>query len=169
MESKLQEINSTLPASEWQYISSVGTLEQFNQMYYSLNVLGNGASILLIVIGLINFINVMLTGVMARRNEFAIMESVGTTKIQIRKMLILEGGIYALFSVMLILTFGNAFLALVAKAVPNIANYAVFQYPMLLVLCLIITIFVICLTVPVLVYRVISKETVIERLHNFDN
>lgn len=49
-------------------------------MFYSVNLLGNGAAILLIVIGLINFVNVMLTGVVARKNEFAIMESIGTTK-----------------------------------------------------------------------------------------
>lgn len=36
-------------------------------MFYSVNLLGNGAAILLIVIGLINFVNVMLTGVVARK------------------------------------------------------------------------------------------------------
>ena len=88
--------------------------------------------VLLIVIGLVNFVNVMLTGVVARKNEFAIMESIGTTKKQIVKILTLEGGIYALISTLLIMTFGNAFLLLVADAVPHPANYAVFEYPVAL-------------------------------------
>lgn len=166
---ELTALNNTLPSSKWNYQSSVSILEQFHQMYFSIGLLGNGAAILLIVIGLINFVNVMLTGVMARKNEFAIMESIGTTKKQIRKILTLEGGFYALISTILIMTFGNAFLLLVANAVPSIADYAKFEYPLLLVIGLIIAIFVICLCVPSFVYSFISRETIIERLHNFEN
>lgn len=166
---ELTAINNTLPSSKWNYQSSVSILEQFHQMYFSIGLLGNGAAILLIVIGLINFVNVMLTGVMARKNEFAIMESIGTTKKQIRKILTLEGGFYALISIILIMTFGNAFLLLVANAVPSIADYAKFEYPLSLVIGLIIAIFVICLCVPSFVYSFISRETIIERLHNFEN
>ncbi len=166
---ELTALNNTLPSSKWNYQSSVSILEQFHQMYFSIGLLGNGAAILLIVIGLINFVNVMLTGVMARKNEFAIMESIGTTKKQIRKILTLEGGFYALISTILIMTFGNEFLLLVANAVPSIADYAKFEYPLLLVIGLIIAIFVICLCVPSFVYSFISRETIIERLHNFEN
>ncbi len=169
IDSELQAINSTLTGSEWQLRSSVNQKELFEQMNYSLSLLGNGAAILLIVIGLINFVNVMLTGVVARKNEFAIMESIGTTKKQIMKILTLEGGIYALISTLLIMTFGNAFLMLVADAVPHMANYAVFKYPVALVIGLIAAIFVICLSVPAIVYKATFDETVIERLHNFEN
>ena len=48
-------------------------------------------------------------------------------------------------------------------------SYAVFEYPALLVIGLIAAIFVICLSVPVIVYKATSDETVIERLHNFEN
>ena len=94
---------------------------------------------------------------------------ISTTKRQIRKILTLEGGIYALISTLLIMTFGNAFLLLVANAVPSIANYAKFEYPVLLVVCLIAAIFAICLSIPAIVYKAASNETVIERLHNFEN
>ena len=169
IDSELQAINSTLTTSEWQLLSAVNQKELFNQTFYSMNLLGNGAAVLLIVIGLVNFVNVMLTGVVARKNEFAIMESIGTTKKQIRRILTLEGGIYALISTLLIMTFGNAFLLLVADAVPHLANYAVFEYPIALVIGLIAAIFVICLSVPAIVYKAISDETVIERLRNFEN
>lgn len=169
IDGKLKDINRTLTTSDWEYISPVSILEEFDQMFYSLNLLGNGAALLLIVLGLANFFNVMLTGVIARKYEFAVMESIGTTKKQIRKIVTWEGGIYALISTLLILTFGNAFLLLVADAVPHIADYARFEYPFSLVVCLIAAIFVICLSVPSLVYRAASGETVIERLHSFEN
>lgn len=169
VDKELQTVNSTLPTTAWDYKSCVGISERFHQLFYSVNLLGNGAAALLIVIGLINFVNVMLAGVVSRRNEFAIMESIGTTKKQIRRILTLEGGIYALITTLLIMTLGNAFLLLVAKAVPHLANYAEFEYPIVLVICLIAAIFVICLCVPAIVYRAVSNETVIERLHNFEN
>ncbi len=166
---ELNAINATLPSGQWDFESAVSMLEYFDQMYFSIGLIGNGAAILLIAIGLINFVNVMLTSVIARRNEFAIMESIGMTKRQIRRILTFEGGFYALISTILIMTLGNAFLLLVAEAVPSIADYARFTYPVGLVIGLIAAIFAICLCVPSLVYRFTVKETVIERLHDFEN
>lgn len=167
--SELQALNGTLTKQEWTYKSPIGMMEEYNQVTYSMNLMGNGAAVLLIVVGLINFINVMLTGVVARKNEFAVMESIGTSKKQIKKILTLEGGIYALVTTVLIMTLGNAFLLLVADAVPHMADYAKFEYPFALVICLIFAIFIICLSVPAIVYRAVSKETVIERLHDLGN
>lgn len=169
IDNELQTLNNTLTKTEWDYVSPLGIIDQFNQLFYSMNLLGNGAAVLLIVIGLINFINVMLTGVVARKNEFAVMESIGTSKKQIMKILTLEGGIYALVTTGLIMTLGNAFLLLVADAVPHMVDYAKFEYPFALVICLIFAIFIICLSVPAIVYRAVSKETVIERLHDLGN
>jgi len=169
IDSELQILNGTLTKTEWNYKSPLGMMDEFNQMFYSMNLLGNGAAVLLIVVGLINFINVMLTGVVARKNEFAVMESIGTSKKQIQKILTLEGSIYALVTTALIMTLGNAFLLLVADAVPHMADYAKFEYPFALVICLIFAIFIICLSVPAIVYRAVSKETVIERLHDLGN
>lgn len=169
IDSELQALNGTLTKQEWSYKSPIGMMEEYNQVTYSMNLMGNGAAVLLIVVGLINFINVMLTGVVARKNEFAVMESIGTSKKQIKKILTLEGGIYALVTTVLIMTLGNAFLLLVADAVPHMADYAKFEYPFALVICLIFAIFMICLSVPAIVYRAVSKETVIERLHDLGN
>ena len=166
VDGELKALNDTLTKTEWNYKSPLGIIEIFNQMFYSMNLLGNGAAVLLIVVGLINFVNVILTGVVTRKNEFAIMESIGTSKKQIKKILTLEGGIYALVTTALIMTFGNAFLLLVADAVPHMADYAKFEYPFALVICLIFAIFIICLSIPTIVYRAVSKETVMERLHD---
>lgn len=169
LETQLQTLNDTLTGGSVSLQSVLSTLSQWNASMYSVNVMANGASILLILIGLINFVNVMLTSVIARRNELAILESVGMTKKQIMKMLAWEGGYYALISSGLILTLGNGFLYLVAQTIPSIADYAQFTYPCALVAGLIAAFTVICLTVPLIVFRTISRETVTERLHAFEN
>ena len=66
---ELQAVNGTLTTSEWEYNSTVGKLEEFDQMFYSVNLLGNGAAILLIVLGLLNFVKRSLNGCMILKTE----------------------------------------------------------------------------------------------------
>lgn len=169
LETALNRLSQTLTGDSIAFESSAQVMREWDASMHSLSILGNGASILLIVIGLINFVNVMLTSVIARRNELAVLESIGMTKRQIRAMLTWEGGYYALISAGLILTLGNAFLYLVDRSATSFADYAQFVYPVGLVIGLIAAFTVICLSVPAIVYHAISRETIIERLRNFEN
>lgn len=141
-------------------------LGDFKAATLSMNILTAGISIILILIGVINFINVMLTGVFTRRKELAVLESVGMTKKQIQKMLMLEGGYYGVITVFLIASAGNLIIYLVAKLAEKAANYAVFDYPWRLMGGIIIMIILICVLVPAAVYKMLSKESVTERLRN---
>ena len=136
----------------------------FTSSMAAMNILTAGISIILILIGIINFINVMLTGVFTRRKELAVMESVGMTKKQVRKMLMFEGFYYGLITIALILTVGNAIVYAVAQMAQQISDYAVFNYPWVLMLAISAVIMIICVVVPSVVYRVLSKESVTERL-----
>ena len=134
----------------------------------SMNILTSGISLTLILIGIINFINVMLTGVWSRRTELAVMESVGMTKKQVRKMLMSEGLCYAFISILLIGSIGNAIIYFVVKLAMQVADYAVYNYPVLLMLAMFAAILIICAVVPALVYRIISKESITDRLKNIE-
>lgn len=139
-------------------------ISDFKTSMLSMNVLGGGISVVLILIGVLNFINVMLTGVFARRGELAVMESVGMTKKQIKSMLFYEGFYYGTITIVLLLTAGNGIIYLIANFARNIADYAVFHYPVVNMLLLSVIIMIICMFVPSLVYRSLSKESVTERL-----
>lgn len=165
----LKQLNATLTEQTYTFSAKTDVAASFVESMQGMNVLGSGISILLIVIGVLNFVNVMITGVYTRRRELAVMESVGMTKKQVRKMLTFEGGYYAIVTTLLILTVGSGILYLFAKAVPNIADYAVFQYPYGWIAVLLALIFLICLSVPSVVYRATAKESITQRLHNTDN
>lgn len=141
-------------------------ISDFKSSMTSMNVLTAGISIILILIGVINFINVMLTGVFTRRQELAVMESVGMTKKQIRKMLMFEGVYYGTITIGLILTLGNAIVYAVARLAQKTADYAVFNYPWELMIGIAVVILAICMLVPAAVYRTLSKESVTERLRS---
>lgn len=141
-------------------------MEDFKSAMSAMNVLSGGISLVLILIGVINFINVMLTGVYARRMELAVLESVGMTKKQVRRMLGLEGIYYGAVSILLILTLGNVMIYWIGNAARQIADYGVFYYPVLPILGIGLAIMGICIAVPALVYRNLSRESVTERLRS---
>ena len=50
------------------------------------------------LVGVLNFFNAMMTGILSRKREFAVLQAVGMTSKQLRAMLIYEGLFYALSS-----------------------------------------------------------------------
>jgi len=160
---KMNEIAEANPCVRTLEIKSE-MIENFSSSMLAMNVIGGGISFVLIFIGIINFINVMLTGVFIRKNELAVMESVGMTKKQIKKMLVLEGGYYGIVTLALILAIGNVIIKTIANMARQMADYAVAYYPVFLLTITSVVIMAVCIIVPVVLYRVISKESITERL-----
>ena len=143
-------------------------IQEFQDSMFTIRLLCGGVSGILILIGVINFINVMLTGIFTRRTELAVMESVGMTQKQVRRMLMLEGIYYAGITLALILTLGSGILYLVGFMTEKTADYAVYRYPWGWLAILSSLIFAICILVPILVYRVAAKESITARLRHME-
>lgn len=161
----IKELTKVSPCVRMTQIKS-DLASQFTSSMMALNILSGGISIVLILIGIINFINVMLTGVYARRGELAVMESVGMTKKQIKRMLVCEGGYYAGITLLLLCTIGNGIIYVIGRMAKQIADYAAPHYPVLPMCIIASLIIVICTFVPALVYRTLSRESVTERLRS---
>ena len=142
--------------------------ENFTQSKIMMNVVGGGIAIIFIFIGLLNFINVMITNVSTRLRELAIMESVGMTKKQIKKMLTYEGLYYAAITLSMIFTLGLGIIYVIAEMTQNLADYAKFVFPTNQLIFLVIIITLVCSITPGIVYKFSSKKSVIERLREID-
>ena len=143
--------------------------EEFNKSQMVMNILGGGIAVILILIGILNFINVMITGVNIRLKEFAIMESIGMTKKQIKMMLTYEGLYYALVTTGFILTLGIGIIYGIGELSKNIADYAAFVFSSTALVALIIVILAVCLITPAIVFKVSTKKSVTERLREIEN
>ena len=128
--------------------------ESFNKSQMVMNILGGGIAIILILIGILNFINVMITGINSRLKELAVLESIGMTKKQIKKMVTFEGLYYGLITIGFILTIGVGIIYGVAELTKNIADYAVFVFPTVPLIFLIIVILLICIITPSFVFKI---------------
>lgn len=86
-------------------------------------------SLILLVAGFTNYCNVCMTGILERSKELKTMRSLGMTKRQMWKMLMLEGGFYVLIVIGLILSIGNVVLALICRYMEGKLSYFTAEYP----------------------------------------
>ena len=117
------------------------------------NVLGTGLSVILLLVGVMNFVNTMVVNVSTRRHELAILESVGMTKQQIKRMLSMEGCFYWGVSLSLVATVGTAIYILLYFIFSNLAPYAVFSYPFIPLVLVAGLVLLICFIVPIWTYE----------------
>ncbi|MHC1694129.1 MAG: FtsX-like permease family protein [Eubacteriales bacterium] len=144
--------------------SKVGVREMLKNAKFMMLILGDGIAAVLGLIGILNFVSITSTGIFARKRELAVLESLGQSKQQIKRMLTAEGAIYAAFSILLSAVFGSTVTYGVFRLFSSQADYAVFSFPYISLAVIIFIMTVVCLAVPIITYRSISRATIIERL-----
>ena len=87
------------PALDYQ--SKQTYIDEFNSFRSMFALLGGTLSAIIAVIGVLNVFNAILTGITSRRRELAMLQSIGMTAKQLRRMLVIEGLLYTLGAVAL--------------------------------------------------------------------
>lgn len=123
--------------------------------------------VVLLLIGVLNFGNALVTSVLVRKKEFAVYESLGMTQIQIRKLLVYEGltygGMLVVFLVLVVsvLTWMLGRWWITHSASSWCATWRYSLMPMWIVLPIL---FAAALLVPLCCLRFVTRESVTERL-----
>ncbi|ASS68341.1 MULTISPECIES: FtsX-like permease family protein [unclassified Paenibacillus] len=138
-------------------------LNSSKRMFY---ILGGAVTLILASIGILNFASTMMTSIIVRRQEFAVMESIGMTRRQLRRLLLLEGTGYAGISLLLISTLGTLISYGAFKLFSQEADYAVFAFPAVPLAIAYGLILGACWLVPLLAFRRSGKLSIVERLRD---
>lgn len=125
-----------------------------------LGVLG----MILVFAGLMNYLNVMVTGIWSRQKELALLEGMGMTHRQLKRMLMTEGLYYCLLTAGLMLTAGSGILGLVCIYMKARLAYFTFTYPWVLYAVMISVLACICVSVPAIVYKRMEKTGLTQRM-----
>ena len=118
------------------------------------------------LVGLINFINLVMTNIITRRHEFATMQSIGMTGKQLRCLTVYEGIYYAVGADII----GGAVAAILAvtvlKSALNGPSMWFFTLNITLVPVMVIGVLYLLLAavIPLIVLHFFNKGTVVERL-----
>lgn len=146
------------------YESKAKYINQFSQMRNMFLLLGGALSVVVAVIGVLNFLNAVLTSILSRRREFAVLQSIGMTGRQLVKMLVNEGLWYAALTAVLTLALSLVTGGLLENTVGKMLWFFTYRFtvrPLILVLPLFA---ILGSVIPAVVYHFVSRQTIVERL-----
>ena len=112
------------------YVSS------FENLTSLIVTIGGTLSIVIGFIGIVNFVNSVLTSIIARRKEFAMLQSIGMTGKQLKKLLSYEGLYYSAGTILASVVFGTLFSVIIVKGISDgiwFFTYRFVMWPMLVI------------------------------------
>lgn len=146
------------------YTSKATLAESFKGLQMMYQVVGGVLSLILALIGILNFANTMITSILNRKRQLAIMQSVGMTGKQLKQSLMLEGLLYAGLTAGITLTIGLGINYFIVKTMAGSIWFFKYHFSILpICICLPILV-VIALVIPNIGYQLMSKESVVERI-----
>ncbi len=135
--------------------------EGFKSMFATM---GGVLSFIIGLVGVLNFINAVLTGILARKRELAVLQSVGMTGKQLKTMLVFEGVYYTLLALLVSLVMTVCLGPLMGKAASDIFWFFTYRLTVLPVLIILPVFLALGALVPLWICRSVSKRTIVERL-----
>lgn len=150
----------------YDYESRQSYMDEFEGFRNMFLALGGALSFIIGLVGVLNFINAVLTGILTRKREFAVLQAVGMTGRQLKTMLVCEGLYYTLLSLALSLLLSLVLGPFAGQVVSGVFSFFSYRFT-ILPLVLILPVFLILgALVPLLVYRSVSRFTIVERLRD---
>lgn len=150
--------------SFYDYESRMTREQEFYELKIMFLLVGTAVSLVVGLIGVLNFLNAILTGILTRRKEFAVLQSVGMTGKQLNTMLITEGVLFAGGAVMVTLATVIVLGPVIGQALEGMFWF--FTYRINIVPILAVTPFFLLLgmLIPLISYCYVAKRSVVERL-----
>lgn len=146
------------------YYSKVTLQDSFRGLTSMYRLVGGVLCAVLALIGILNFINSMMTSILSRYREIAMLQSVGMTGQQVKSMLIYEGVGYSVLGLICSFILSTIASVTVVKMMGAELSYFTWHFSLLPVIVCAIPLVVITAFVPLLCYHKMSKRTVVERL-----
>ena len=127
-------------------------------------IVGGALSFVLALIGILNFTNAIITSILARKKELAMMEAVGMTGKQMKGMLAWEGIFYILLTGVCSIGIGSLLSELVLKNVVTDIWFFSYHFTVFPIVVCIPILAVIAGMIPVVAYRNMTKESAVVRM-----
>lgn len=135
--------------------------DEFVNMYW---VVGGALSFVLGLIGILNFTNSVVTEILERKREFAMMEAVGMTGIQMKSILAWEGIMHIVFSGILSIMIGGTVSSTIIENVMEGMWFFECHFTIMpIIVCIPVLALIACI-IPIAAYKVMMRESVVERL-----
>ena len=137
--------------------------EGFQNMFL---LLGGLLCAIIGLVGILNFFNTIMTGILSRKREFAVLQAVGMTSKQLKAMLIYEGLFYALSSALCALVLSFVINPLVGDLLENMFWFFSGKLTIVPVIIAIPIFALLGWLIPYAMYNQAAKYSIVEQLRN---
>lgn len=151
-------------SSELMYESKATVREDFEGYRNMFLLLGGVLSFVVGLVGILNFFNAILTGIISRRREFAMLQSVGMTGKQLKQMLVYEGVFYALGAIVISFILSAALEPLAGHLMEGMWWFFSFRFSLLPMVFIVPVFILLGVALPLAVHHFTSKKSIVERL-----
>ena len=152
------------PGSMLMYESKTTAREEFQSFQSMFLLVGGLLCFIIAIVGILNFINAIMTGILSRQREFAVLQAVGMTNQQLKNMIVYEGLMYALGSAFLALVLSLILNPLAGNALAGVFWFFTSQFTILPVLMAIPVFALLGWGIPTIMYHHMGKKSIVERL-----
>ena len=152
---------------DFSYVSKIEEMHTIKKSQGNMMGIGIAITTILAFIGIMNYMNTCIGNIQSRQTEFSIMESIGMTQKQLRKLMITEGLMYMAGSVLMAMTAG----LLATYYIYQSMNYRQidFTIPIIPVIAAIFLIATVCAIIPLIGYWIlVRKKSIVERIREFE-
>lgn len=126
--------------------------------------MGGVLSFIVGLVGVLNFLNAILTGILARHREFAILQSVGMTGKQLKAMLVMEGLLYTVGSVGAAVALCIVMSPILSSVLSDMFWFFSSHFAVAPILMIAPVFALLGITLPLMVYHFSAKKSIVERL-----
>lgn len=135
--------------------------EEFQNMFL---FLGGILCFIVGFVGLLNFLNAMITGILSRQRESAVMQAIGMTRRQLKLMLVWEGIFYALGAAIFSLALTVVMSPLAGKFLEGMFWFYSYRFNILPVFAAAAFFVVLGIVIPLWIYPFAARTSIVERL-----
>lgn len=127
---------------------------------------GYAIMLVLVIVGIMNLINTTIDSILSRKKELGVMQAIGMSNQQMKKMLRTEGFVYAGGIILLAGGLGSilGYLVYLYAESHSLMQIKVYQYPLIQVLLMIFLVVIVQLILTYATTTIVNKETVIKRI-----
>lgn len=146
------------------YVSQSSLREEFTNMITVVATIGIMLAAVIALIGILNFINAITTEIISRKQEFAILQSIGMTNTQLKKTLICEGISYVVISGIISFIAGSFLSWMILNALNDVILFFEYHFQILPFVIMIPLLVIVAILAPLFAYRNIRQKSIVERL-----
>ncbi|MNJ43267.1 FtsX-like permease family protein [compost metagenome] len=144
---------------------SVYTYKQsFTGLQNTVIMIGGALSFVLGLIGILNYINAIVTSILSRKKELAMLQSIGMSLKQLRNMLMYEGVYYVLATVLFSLVLGIGCSLFIVKPISSVLWFTSYHFMLSPILVMMPILLLLGMIIPWVAHRQLNKQSVVERL-----